>query len=148
MSNSYHGHTGLRLRRFRTKRRGPEIMIAPLIDIIFQLLIFFMLITRFLPPSVAIALPESGSGELDESPAAIVSIDQTGNVLLDDRIVTLDALTSILTGEKASGEIDIVRLRADKSTEWQLVVDVLNAIRASGIIGIAVEIETEGERQE
>jgi len=120
-------------------------MIAPLIDIVFLLLIFFMLVTRFLSPSIAIALPESESGELDESNAAFVSVNTSGNVYLDDNPVSLDDLTYLLNEQRQAGEIEIVRLRADKTTDWQIVIDILDAIRASGIIDIAIETERAGE---
>ena len=116
-------------------------MIAPLVDIVFNLLIFFMLVTKYLSPSIAVALPQSGSGEMDESRARTVSIDRDGNTFIDNTPATLSEIARELEIARAAGEIDIVRLRADKDTRFQRIIDVLDVIRKSGIRDISVETE-------
>ncbi len=116
-------------------------MIAPLVDIVFNLLIFFMLVTKYLSPTIAVALPQSGSGEIDESRARTVSIDRDGNTFIDNTPATLSEIARELESARAAGEIDIVRLRADKDTRFQRIIDVLDAIRKSGIRDISVETE-------
>ncbi len=129
------------LRRNRAKRPAPEIMIAPLIDIVFLLLIFFMLITRFLSPTIAVALPDSDSGVIDESRARTVTIDADGNAFLDDVSMTLQEITRELANSRLSGELDLVRLRADRDTGFQSVIDALDAIRDAEIFDVAFETD-------
>jgi biopolymer transport protein ExbD len=118
---------------------------APLIDCVFLLLIFFMLVTRFLSPSIAVALPESGRGAVEEAKARTVAIDRDGMIYLDDRPMSLSGVSAALAAAKEAGEIDLVRLRADRETAFQVIVDALEAIRAGGIVDIAIEVSGETE---
>lgn len=134
-------------RSSRRRRRSPEpqILMAPLIDCVFLLLIFFMLVTRFLSPSIAVALPESGRGAVEEAKARTVAIDRDGMIYLDDRPMSLSGVSAALAAAKEAGEIDLVRLRADRETAFQVIVDALEAIRAGGIVDIAIEVSGETE---
>ena len=141
VKGSYKPETLLHRRR-RPQRPEPQILIAPLIDIVFLLLIFFMLVARFLSPSIAVALPESGSGAIEEAHARTVTIDRDGRTFLDDFPLTLDEISSALEEDRRSGELDLVRLRADRDTPFQKIVDALEAIRRAGIVDIAIETTT------
>lgn len=126
-------------RRRRPLRPEPQILLAPLIDIVFLILIFFMLVTRFLSPSIAVALPESGFGEVEEAVSRTVTIDREGQAFLDDVPMSLDELSGALDDARVAGELDLVRLRADRETPFQVIVDALEAIRRAGIVDIAIE---------
>ena len=136
---------GVGLRKRSSERAVPQIMIAPLVDIVFLLLIFFMLVTRFLSPSIAVALPESDSGAIDESRCRTVSIDVDGLTYLDDVRLSLEEITETLAGDRAAGEFDIVRLRADRDTPFQMIIDAMDAIRRSGTTDIAIETSPDDE---
>ncbi len=129
------------LRRKR-QRPQPQIPITPLIDIVFLLLIFFMLVTRFLSPSIAVALPESDSGEMDESRAITVSVDADGNYYLDDNLLGLDEITSLIAAGRNAGDFDVVRLHGDSNADWQLIINAFEAIRDAGVFDIAIVTES------
>jgi len=138
----------IRLTRGRGKRHEPQILIAPLIDIVFLLLIFFILVARFMAPSIAIALPESGTDALDESRYITVAIDADGYTWLDDTPMSLEEMTVALEEARRAEEFEIVRLRADRDTSLQIVVDTLDAIRAAGISDVAIETSRDGFNEE
>lgn len=127
------------VKRRRRYRPEPSIMIAPLIDCVFLLLIFFMLVTKFLSPSISVGLPESNMGAIDDSESRTVTIDKEGNTYLDNRAVELDEMTSLLMQLRESGKISIIRLRADRDTPFQKIVDAMSAIQRAGITDIAIE---------
>ena len=133
------------MKRLRREKAVPQLLIAPLIDIVFLLLIFFMLVTNFLPPSIAIALPESESADINESLSVTVSVDDRGIIYLNETSVNLTELTGLLEDARVNGEIEIVRLRADESTEWQRVIEIFDAIRSAGILDIAIETQRAGD---
>ena len=134
--------------RSRKVRPEPQILMAPLIDIVFLLLIFFMLVTRFLSPSISVALPESGIGALDDSPARTVTIDKEGTTFLDDQPASLDEITASLARDRESGELKLVRLRADSETPFQKIVDAMEAIQSAGIVDIAIETTSDEEEKQ
>ncbi|HDS30501.1 MAG TPA: biopolymer transporter ExbD [Firmicutes bacterium] len=132
--------TGSGLTRRATKYRPePTILIAPLIDIVFLLLIFFMLVTKFLSPAITVALPESGIGDTNDSLSRTITVDKNGNTYLDDRLLSLEEIILSLAESRESGEIRLVRIRADKQTPLQTIVDVMEAVRIAGIDDIAIE---------
>jgi len=130
-------------RQRRSRRPQPQVLITPLIDIVFLLLVFFMLIARFLNPGIAVALPESGSGEFDDSSSRTVVIESDGKIYLDNTQLPLEEITARLSDLRLNGEIETVRLRGDREVEWQLVVSALDAIRDAGIYDIVIETDAE-----
>lgn len=137
--NSPGGDLPVTIRHDREKRHAPQILIAPLIDIVFLLLIFFILVARFIAPSIAVALPESETDALDESRYITVAVDAEGNIFFDDIQMSLEEVTVALGEAVSADEFDIVRLRADRDTSLQVVVNVLDAIRDAGINDVAIE---------
>lgn len=135
---------GSRVRSGRIRRAEAQIMIAPLIDIVFLLLIFFMLVTKFLSPSIAVTLPESNSSVMDDRYSITIYIDYKSDVYLENEWISLDEVTRELSFRRSDGPLDFVRLRADRSADFQSVIEVLDAIRNAGISDIAIETESGG----
>lgn len=138
--------------KIRSRRRSkgksgidPQILIAPLIDVVFQLLIFFMLINRYVLPGIPLDLPSGSPEKIVLDNDRVVSITANGDIYLDDIPVTIQDISGILSMSHLKGEIDSVRLRADAHTEFQIVVDVLEAIRKAGIYEIAIETDIDKE---
>jgi biopolymer transport protein ExbD len=131
-----------RISAARARRRShiePQIMIAPLIDVVFQLLIFFMLINRYVTPGIQVALPESSANSIDTSRSRTVTVTADGATYLDDAAMSLGEIETVLAQDSAEGRIDSVRLRADRQVPFEYVVRALEAVRNAGIGDIAIE---------
>lgn len=128
------------LRFSREKRRlEPQIMIAPLVDVVFQLLIFFMLINRYVTPAIQVELPQSGASSLDTPKTRTITVTSDGSTYLDDKPAAIAEIREILLSEHAAGRTDSVHLRADRGTPFEIIVRVLDAVRYSGIADIAID---------
>lgn len=124
----------------RTKRdKDLDLNLTPLIDVVFLLLIFFMVSTTFQRESeISIALPES-SGEIakTENKVIEISIDSQGNYFVNKRrlkdgdIATLKKAISITRGET---EEPTLIISADKLATHQSVVKVMDAARQLGLV--------------
>ncbi|MCK4865207.1 MAG: biopolymer transporter ExbD [Gammaproteobacteria bacterium] len=124
----------------RTKRDTElELNITPLIDVVFLLLIFFMVSTTFQRESeITIELPES-SGEVAESKKKVIeiSIDNQGRYFVNQRrlkdsdIKTLKKAISITRGDFKEPKLII---SADKMTPHQSVVRAMDAARQLGLV--------------
>ncbi len=124
----------------RTKRDTElELNITPLIDVVFLLLIFFMISTTFQRESeITIELPES-SGEIAESNKKVIeiSIDNQGRYFVNQRrlkdsdIKTLKKAISITRGDAKEPKLII---SADKMTPHQSVVRAMDAARQLGLV--------------
>lgn len=124
----------------RTKRdHDLEVNITPLIDVVFLLLIFFMVSTTFQRESeITIELPES-SGDVAESEKKVIeiSIDSQGRYFVNQRrikdsdIKTLKKAITITRGDAKEPKLII---SADKMTPHQAVVRAMDAARQLGLV--------------
>lgn len=126
----------------RTKRdKDLEVNITPLIDVVFLLLIFFMVSTTFQRESeITIELPES-SGDVAETKNKVIeiSIDNQGRYFVNQRrikstdIKTLKEAISITRGDSKKPKLII---SADKMTPHQSVVRAMDAARQLGLVNL------------
>lgn len=116
----------------RPKRLSHAIDMAPLIDVVFLLLIFFMLTSAFQEPSLPLQLP-SASGSPDTSvEALIISIDADGGIAIGDQPVTLEAFTSTLRAILDQRENHSINFRGDRTVDYGVFVDLMDRARTAG----------------
>ncbi len=109
----------------------PEINITPLVDIVFLLLIFFMVSSRFTDEtSLRVNLPESGSGKtLNETVNTILSITANGKMFLGNHAVKKSELSTELARLKEQPLI----IKADEGVAHGQVVEALDMAKSAGI---------------
>lgn len=117
---------------------SPGIPIAPLVDIVFNLLLFFMLIAHFMQPALNVELPKSATATDVAHGSVTVVIDASGSVYLGAQPVSDTALAQSLNA-LSPDKVGLVRLRADDRVGLQRVVEVLDIIRASPVKSVALE---------
>lgn len=105
--------------------------IAPLIDIVFQLLIFFMLTSTFITErGIPITLPQAETGEpQEERRAVVVSIDGEAQIFVDGEKVNFSELQNILAMRLLTGNTKTVVLHTDETASMGLVVRVIDIAR-------------------
>lgn len=114
--------------------------LTPMIDIVFLLIIFFMVGTKFSELSEAekqipLEVPEvSQLGTLTSAPRdRVVNIYQDGTIMLDSETVTLDSLISELKQAKTEFEDMGVTIRPDADIPAQNLANVMMACREAGV---------------
>ena len=125
---------------------APALNLTSMIDVLFLLIIFFMVATKFdeLERNIDVAVPEvSQAGEGTSPPAPLVVVVQPdGRLELDGNSVTLDELTARLAEARtALGEPSVI-IRGDAQCAFQHVAGALAACRQAGVseLGITVRI--------
>lgn len=116
-----------------------QLSIAPLIDIVFLLLVFFMLTSTFLQPeAIDLTLPSTESSEpTDEQPIRI-ALARDGEVSLNGEVVEFSELRTLLL-PLLDGNPDLpVGLSADAAASVQQMLDVVDEVRAAGGHNLAV----------
>ncbi len=115
--------------RAETEHSLSSLTLTPLIDIVFLLLIFFMVSTTFtVQPGLKINLPRSGGEVKVPEQRAVISLTARGAIYLNDRSVGLKQLREALRKHPKS-----VVLRADKSVPHGYTVKILDTIRKVGV---------------
>ena len=123
------------------------ISIAPLIDIVFLLLIFFMLTSHFeIITGIDIKLPDITERASDQSvDTMIVVIDKTGNCYLKKGKVALKDLYLMLKRIAEQKKINLI-LQADRNVKHGYVVRVMDLANQAGINSIVIAAQWEPEK--
>lgn len=113
--------------------------IAPLIDIVFLLLVFFMLTSTFLAPeAIELELPESSSAEPVETTPVTVSLDSQGRLALNGESIERERLRPALEALLKRDADAPVTLKSDARTELQEILEIMDEIRAAGGDSVAL----------
>lgn len=123
-----------------------DVNLTPLIDVVFLLLIFFMVTTTFdRHARLKVVLPESSSKATQQHDAPLVlSIDAKGNYFINDRQVvnkSLDTLKQALRktiGDESAIKNASLVLRADANTPHQAVVRAMDAASKIGLTKLSI----------
>ena len=116
---------------FPSKKKRFEIDMAPLIDVVFLLLIFFMLTFAIQGQGLAISLPEGEETQKEEKDI-IVKIDQNNNLHLNDQQIKIDSLKSILNEKLLSRGDKLVVIDSAPRVKYDLFARVLDISREAG----------------
>ncbi len=119
---------------FATARPRRRLGLTPMIDVVFLLLVFFMLAAQF-GQDVALPLGPAGGGDYSGPPRLVTVRDQ--GVTLNGTPLTTEGLADALAPLMTNPD-DIVVLRAEDTASVQDLSDVLSALRAAGFTALAV----------
>ena len=125
----------------------PSLNLTPMIDIVFLLIIFFMVGTRFTELSEAeqnipLQVPSvSKAGALTDAPRKrVINVYEDGAITLDNQPVTLDGLTNELAEARAEFAKTGVVVRGDAAGDFQHVAEVFAACREAGISEMGISV--------
>ena len=135
--------------RFRkAKEEEPRLGLAPLIDIVFLLLIFFMVTSHFdVASGLRIQLPEVAQRLFNQKDNQLrLIIDKSGGMFLDGKRLDLKTLAKKL--EKAVNEKDLVHLvlQADKDVRHGAVVQAMDIAKSVGISSIIIAAQWKADK--
>lgn len=136
----------VRFMRFKGRQRSNYVPnLTPLIDIVFLLLIFFMLTSHFVrEDTLNIQLPEANSGRKMEQKKSIeIFITAQNQLLYDGKILDTEKLKQVLLNDLSKSKDKRVRIRGDKVSDLSTTVTVLDLAHEAG--ATSVDIITENK---
>ena len=116
---------------FPSQRKRFQIDMAPLIDVVFLLLIFFMLTFAIQGQGLAISLPEGEETEKVEKDI-IVKIDRNNKIYLNDRHIQIDSLGAALGEDLLRRSDKMVVIDSAPKVKYELFARVLDVSREAG----------------
>jgi len=135
----------------RFKRRlatRTNVDLIPLIDVVFQLVVFFMVTSTFiLTPGISLVLPKSTTSEPVAMTKLVVTIVSEEEIYLNKEPYTLQGLNEVLT-ELSEVERDAVKtlvIEGDSTVSYSLMVKVLDVLRLNGFKGVNLRTIEEEE---
>jgi len=129
------------------KGRGLIINITSLIDVMFLLLIFFMVTSTFKnQPAINLVLPRSATASDTVDTPSVLYLTAEGEVFLNDTLVGRGALKRLLEDLRASTGEDRMVLRADQEASHGDVVEMIDIIKQSGFTRVSLSARTPAGR--
>ena len=127
----------------RKKAEDVDLPLTPMIDIVFQLLIFFMVTAVFaITPGLDIKLPEAEESENPEKENLFIVIDEQGAMKLNHKSVTYASLKrELMEKRKILDNTTMIVIQADEKVFHGQVVKVMDISKAAGIIDLVVATE-------
>ncbi|WP_028325680.1 ExbD/TolR family protein [Desulfatirhabdium butyrativorans] len=117
----------------RRKRRHSHIDIAPLVDVVFNLLLFFMLTFNMaLDQTIPIRLPQSTTADDLSASRIVVTISRDGLIRLRNQAIPIEALSAVLRQQPGWSPDVPVHIRSDREAAVGLLVAVIDSVRHSG----------------
>ncbi len=133
--------------RFQTRKQDDvQLDMTPLVDIVFLLLIFFMLSTSLsVNPGIKIDLPKSSAEQVKKKKTTLrVAIEAGGHIFLEGKKLSLEQLREkFAVVGKAKGDDALVVIEADRKVYHGLVVKVMDAAKTSGLNKLAIATRPE-----
>lgn len=116
----------------RPKKSGLSLDMTPMIDIVFQLLIFFMLSSSFVTPALRLTLPKAVLNDKPEAEQIVVSVDKQGDVFINTVKSSMTELKSVLEEKLARDSKKSVHIRGDQDMPYKFFVEVMDTARQAG----------------
>jgi biopolymer transport protein ExbD len=118
-----------------------EINMTPLVDVILQLIIFFMITTTFrTAPGIMLDLPNSNTAQSVQSSAIRVLVMSEDEIYIDKMKTTLQTLPGLLKQRVSGTDTSQVQavLEGRSDAPYQLIISVLDAFRQNGVQNVGL----------
>ncbi len=137
------------MRRRSNRSNGEQtadIDMTPMLDIVFIMLIFFIVTTSFVKESgIDVNRPTAQTATRKEQGNIIVGIKSNGDVWIDKRLVDIRAVRANVSRLHAEQPLGAVVIAADKDTKVKVLTQVMDQIRLAGIMNASIATETESK---
>lgn len=127
----------------RKQNDEPRIDLTPMVDVVFLLLIFFMISTTFVEsPGISIKLPETSAQTIDREPKEIkISLSREGDIYYRNQKISLGDFRVLLAEHRSDAKETTVLLLADQESRHGKVVTLMDLARNAGFTKLAIATE-------
>lgn len=132
----------------RRRKADTNLDIAPLIDIVFLLLIFFVLSSHFVSlKGFKVKLPKAVYAQTQKNEQVTVFINKEGDVFLNDTRVELDKLKVLVRSELNKANSKTVVIKADEDVSLGLAVKVMDIAKEANADGLVISTKTANDEK-
>ncbi len=125
-----------------------KLDMTPLIDIVFLLMMYFMLTSTFImQPGIKINLPSALSTESMEKKQIIVCLTADGSIFCEEKNITIEVLKSILETESRRNPEIMLIIKGDYDVAHGKVVEVMDLAKVSGVSCLASATQPVEEKE-
>jgi biopolymer transport protein ExbD len=132
----------MRRRRYGFVERDTEVNMTPMLDIVFIMLIFFVVTASFVKESgVDVNRPAAATAVLKEHASIMIGITEHNEIWIEQRRVDVRAVRANVERLRAENPNGAVVIQADKSADAGLLVQVIDQSRAAGVEDVSIAAE-------
>jgi len=122
-----------------------EINITPMLDVVFIMLIFFIVTASFVKESgIDVNKPQGQTAQAKEKANILIAIDAEGSIWIDRRIVDPRAVRANIERLHAENPQGTVVIQADEDSRTGILVQVMDAARMAGVYDVAIAADPGG----
>ena len=122
------------------------IDLAPMLDFVLNLLIFFIIITSFVKQTgIKVVKPDAATSEHRDTGNILIAIRPNGDIWMDRKKVSLPEVRALVERMHAERPEDTVVIDADKDSESGTMTKVMDQVRAGGVTTVSVATKGQGE---
>jgi biopolymer transport protein ExbD len=122
-----------------------EINITPMLDVVFIMLIFFIVTASFVKESgIDVNKPEAQTSVAKEKANILIAIDASGNIWIDRRQVDPRAVRANIERLHSENPQGTVVIQADEDARTGVLVQVMDAARLAGVYDVAIASQQSG----
>ena len=126
----------------RRKKRVPEdsnIDITPMLDIVFIMLIFFIVTTTFIKETgVEVNRPNASTAVTDKKGNILIAITENNEIWIDKRMIDIRAVRANVERMKAENPEGSVIILADENSKTGLLVETMDQVRLAGVQNVSI----------
>lgn len=136
----------MKLRDVRA-RKVPELIIIPMIDIMFFLLVFFMLSTMYMIDlkTIPVKLPQAANAATDTATTFAITMKADGSIYIGEVQTDLQTLLLQASHEHKNNKNFAVVIRAEKNLEYGEVIKLVDKLKGAGITRFGLATDTGGK---
>jgi biopolymer transport protein ExbD len=129
-------------RKIRVEEEEAAIDMTPMLDIVFIMLIFFIVTTVFVKEAgIDVNKPGASEAVMPKNANIFIAITDKGAVWMDKREIDIDSVRANLERLLAEQPSDVLIIQADENAEHGIVMQVMDQIKAAGIDRISIASE-------
>ena len=127
------------------KKVNAGIDMTPLIDVVFQLLIFLMVSSHFVKPDAKVELPsgKSEASEVSQVEKQLILITADNKISINGSEVSLETFEKVLEVDIQNTGVDKVELRGDKAADLGVFIEVVEMVKSLGVEDLSYHKQVE-----
>jgi biopolymer transport protein ExbD len=130
-------------RKVREQEEDAQIDMTPMLDVVFIMLIFFIVTTVFVKQAgMEVNKPEGDTAVLKKKANIFIAITEDGDVWMDRREISVDAVGPNLEKLLSEQPSEVVFIQADSKAKHGIVVEVMDQVKDAGIDRVAIAVRS------
>ncbi len=129
--------------RREKKKKLISLNVTSLIDVMFNLVLFFLVSTTFLSqPAIKLELPVAKNSEVVRQGPIVLYVDRDGKLFLNDEPIEIQLLGEAMTQKKSATDEQGVILKADSRVSHGAVIEVIDILKGVGVKKLIISTES------